>query len=45
MYVQYRYVNVVEQFRVELDRVARGKEHHDFLAEILLEEREQQKES
>ena len=45
MYVHYRYVDIVEQFGVEFDRVARGKEYHYFLAEVLLEEREEQKES
>ena len=30
---------------MELDRVTRGKEHHDFLGEVLLEEGEQEKKS
>jgi len=43
MYIHDRDVDIVEQFRVEFDRVAGGKEHHHLLAKVLLEEREQQK--
>ncbi len=42
MNVQHRYVNVVEKFRVKLDRVTRREEHHYFLTQVLLEECEQQ---
>lgn len=45
MYIHDRDVDVVEQFRVEFDRVAGGKEHHHLLAKVLLEECEQQKKS
>ena len=37
-------VYVVEKFRVKLDRLARGKEHHEFLGAVLLEESEEEKE-
>ena len=34
-------INVVQKFVMVLDRVARGKEHHDFLVSVFLEEGEQ----
>ena len=36
-----RQINVVKKFVMVLDRVTRGKEHHDFLVSVLLEEGEQ----
>ena len=42
MYIHDGNVDVVEQFRVKLDRVAGGEEHHDLLTLVLLEECEQQ---
>lgn len=38
-------VNVIQQLRIELDRVARGEEDDDLLAAILLQEGEQQQEA
>lgn len=45
MYVSHWKINVVEKFIVILHRVTRGKEHHDFLVSVLLEEGEQHKET
>ena len=41
MYIHDGNVDVVEEFRVKLDRVAGGEEHHDLLTLVLLEECEQ----
>ena len=42
MNVQDGNVNVVEQLRVVLDAVAAAEEDHDFLFQVLLQEREEQ---
>ena len=45
MEVEHGDIDVVEQLRVELDRVARREENDDLLfAQILLQEREEQQE-
>ena len=41
MNMGHRQINVVQKFVMILDRVARGKEHHDFLVSVFLEEGEQ----
>lgn len=45
MQVQNGYVDIIEQLSMVFDRVAAAEENDDFLAEVLLEKREQQQEA
>ncbi len=45
MQVQHGDVDIVQQLAVELDSIAGGEEHNDFLFAILLQEGEQEQEA
>ena len=42
MNVHHWYINVVQQFSVELDRITGRKEHHDLLVFVFLQKSEKQ---